>query len=130
MLRPSNYPLRTRHQSMSSLACHEASSLPNLPDTTAKAWKAGFKNEWHDAKEIVVPFEDSSFSGLLVSEKEFAAAYAPKRAWPMERLRLETGRTVGRMVDTPIFLQRVGGVTGSFLSVFEKLLMAWTRCCC
>ena len=74
-----------------------------------------------------MPFDDSSFSGLLVSEKEFAAAYAPKRARPpMESLRLETGRTVGRIVDTPSFLQRVGGVTGSFLSVFEKLLMAWT----
>lgn len=101
--------------------------LPKLPETATRAEKAAFKSEWHDAKEIVVPFDDSSFSGLLVSEKEFAAAYAPKRARPpMESLRLETGRTVGRIVDAPSFLQRAGGVTGGLLSVFEKLLMAWT----
>jgi hypothetical protein len=83
---------------MNSLACHEAPSLPDSPDTTAKGGKAGFKSEWHDAKEIVLSFDNSSFSCLLVSEKEFAAAYAPKRARPpMESLRLETGRAVGRI---------------------------------
>ena len=124
---------------MNSLVDQEDSKRPNpsnpdpptteatKPGTSDRAQKAAFKNEWHDAKEIVVPFDDSGFSGLLVSEKEFAAAYAPKTARPpMESLRLETGRTVGRIVSTPSFPQRAGQMTVSLLSVIEKLLMALT----
>ena len=74
-----------------------------------------------------MPFDDSSFSGLLVSQKEFSAAYAPQRARPpMESLRLETGRTVGHVIDAPSFPERVSRMTSSFLTAFEKLLMAWT----
>ncbi|MCX6853050.1 MAG: hypothetical protein NTY98_29510, partial [Verrucomicrobia bacterium] len=44
--------------------------------TVRKSRQTDFNPNWHDAKEIVVPFDESSFSGLLVDEKTFQAAYS------------------------------------------------------
>lgn len=126
---PANQPLHTR---MNSSVSQEATLLsspshPEPQDAAERRSQAAFKSEWHDAKEIVVPFDDSGFSGLLVSEKEFAAAYAPKRARPpSEGLRLDTGRTVGRIVTAPGLVERTGSLLAGLLGVVEKVLMLWT----
>lgn len=86
-----------------------------------------FNPDWHDAKEIVVPFDESRFDVQLVSEKEWAAAYAPARAAPqLENLRLETRRTVGRLVDSPGFWDDLCGFFLGLRFFVEAVLMVWT----
>ena len=89
--------------------------------------QADFNPDWHDAKEIVVPFDESSFSGLLVDEKTFQAAYSPKRPPPQAgNLRLETKQTLGKVMSSPDWWDDLMGFCGGLLLFVEILLLVWT----
>lgn len=87
-----------------------------------------FRAEWHDAKEIVVPFDASKHDVQLVNEKEWAAAYATQRLTPpvLDNLRLETRRTVGRVVRTPGWKDDLVGFLTGVMLFLEILLIVWT----
>ena len=91
-----------------------------------KSRPADFNPDWHDAKEIVVPFDESSFSGLLVDEKTFQAAYS--RNHPpsqVDNRRLDTMRTIGKVV-TPDWWDDLIAFCGALLFFVEILLAVWT----
>ena len=86
-----------------------------------------FNPDWHDAKEIVVPFDDSSFSGLLVDEKTFHAAYSRNRPPPqVENPRLEIMRTSGNEVFTTDWWDDLMGFCSGLLFFVEIFLAVWT----
>ncbi|WP_395749189.1 hypothetical protein [Prosthecobacter sp.] len=92
-----------------------------------KSRQSQFNPDWHDAKEIVVPFDESSFSGLLVDEKTFQAAYS--RNLPPQRLdhfRLNTMPTIGKVALTPDWLEDLLGFCHALLLFVELLLLVWT----
>jgi hypothetical protein len=97
------------------------------PLVTAKSGQKAFKQQWQEVKEIVVPFDDSSLSGMLVSQKEFAAAYTPQSPRPpVVGLRTESERTQGYMGYSMSFLPSLGSAEGKTLPLLVKLLMVGT----
>jgi len=91
-----------------------------------KSRPTAFNPDWHDAKEIVVPFDESSFSGLLVDEKTFQAAYSRNRPPPqVDNRRLDTMRTIGKVV-TPDWWDDLIAFCGALLIFVEILLAVWT----
>lgn len=87
-----------------------------------------FRAEWHDAKEIVVPFDASKFDVQLVNQVEWAAAYATKlRPAPaLDNLRLETRRAIGKVVRTPGLLDDIAGFLSGVILFVEILLFILT----
>lgn len=87
-----------------------------------------FRAEWHDAKEIVVPFDASKSSVQLVDEKEWAAAYATKRLRmpAIENLSLEARQTVGKVERTPGLWDNFIGFLLGLMLFAEILLIIWT----
>ncbi len=91
-----------------------------------KSRHTDFDPEWHDAKEIVVPFDESSFSGLLVDEKTFQAAYSRNRPPPkVDNLRLDTMRTIGKVV-VPDWWDDFLAFCNALLIFVEFLVLVWT----
>lgn len=92
-----------------------------------KSRQADFDPNWHDAQEIVVPFDESSFSGLLVDEKTFQAAYSRNRPPPLvENRRLEMQRSSGNVVFTTDWWDKLKGFSSGLLFFVEILLAVWT----
>ncbi len=92
-----------------------------------KSRQTDFNPDWHDAKEIVVPFDEGSFSGSLVDEKTFQAAYSRNRPPPqVEILRLETKRVGGNVVFTTDWWDDLIGFCSASLFFVEILLAVWT----
>jgi hypothetical protein len=86
-----------------------------------------FNPDWHDAKEIVVPFDESSFSGLLVDEKTFQAAYSRNPPPPkLDHLQLNTMRTIGKVALTPDWWEDLLGFCRALRYFVEILLLVWT----
>lgn len=86
-----------------------------------------FNPNWHDAQEIVVPFDESSFSGLLVDEKTFQAAYSRNRPPPLvENHRLEIQRSSGNVVFTTDWWDDLMGFCSGLLFFVEIVLAVWT----
>ena len=105
--------------------------LVATPETTRRASRQSKKSildsNRHEAEEIVVPFDERSFSGLLVDEKTFQAAYASKRTPPqMENWRPEIRRPIGRVVRAPGLVDELSGFFSGVLLFAEILLMIWT----
>ena len=91
-----------------------------------KSRPTAFNPDWHDAKEIVVPFDESSFSGLLVDEKTFQAAYSRNRPPPkVDNLRLDTMRTIGKVV-VPDWWDDFLAFCNALLIFVEFLVLVWT----
>lgn len=112
---------------MNKLSCQEENSHAVPDQKIQQPDKSGFRKEWHDAKEIVVPFDESSLSCMLVSQKDFAEAYAPKSPRPpVVGLRPESERNPGSMGFSASFLSGMGSPAGSELPLLVKLLMVWT----
>jgi len=92
-----------------------------------KSRQTDFNPNWHDAKEIVVPFDESSFSGLLVDEKTFQAAYSRSLPPPpVENHRLEIQRTSGNVVFTTDWWDDLMGFCSGLLFFVEIVLAVWT----
>lgn len=92
-----------------------------------KSRQADFNPDWHDAKEIVVPFDESSFSGLLVDEKTFQAAYSRNKPPPLvENHRLEIQRTSSNVVFTTDWWDDLMGFCRGLLFFVEIVLAVWT----
>jgi hypothetical protein len=112
---------------------NEISTQILTPRTTGRPKRAGgtdqpaFNPDWHDAEEIIVPFDDSKYEVKLVSQKEWAEAYSPSRPPPqIECLRLETHRTVGKLVRSPGLWDDLAGFLSGLLFFAEILLLVWT----
>ncbi len=106
----------------------EEEKTPVAPDKTVrKSRQSDFNPNWHDAQEIVVPFDESSFSGLLVDEKTFQAAYSKNRPPPLvENHRLEIQRASGNVVFTTDWWDDLMGFCSGLLFFVEILLAVWT----
>jgi hypothetical protein len=93
----------------------------------SKSRQIDFNPNWHDAKEIVVPFDESSFSGLLVDEKTFQAAYSRNRPPPLvENHKLEIQRSSGNVVFTTDWWDDLMGFCSGLLFFVEIVLAVWT----
>lgn len=89
--------------------------------------QADFDPSWHDAQEIVVPFDESTFSGLLVDEKTFQAAYSENRPPPLvENRRLEFLQTSGKVVFATDWWDDFMGFCSGLLFFVEIVLAVWT----
>lgn len=92
-----------------------------------KSRQPDFNPNWHDATEIVVPFDRGSFSGLLVDEKTFQAAYSRNLPPPLVvNQRLEIERTSGNVVFTTDWWDDLMGFSSGLLFFVEILLAVWT----
>lgn len=108
-----------------------AEKLPEANESAFKSVQKKRRSTWNpegDApKEIIVPFDESSFSGLLVDNKTFQDAYTVKSpSPPLDNLRLDAGRTIGTIVNTPGYLDDLAGFFGGILFLVEVLLIVWT----
>lgn len=105
----------------------EETTVVETAQIVSKPRQADFNPNWHDAKEIVVPFDESSFSGLLVDEKTFQAAYSRNRPPPLvENHKLEIQRTSGSMVFTTDWWDDLMGFCSGLLFFVEIVLAVWT----
>lgn len=115
---------------------HAASALNRTEEETTavapaktlrKSRQADFNPNWHDAKEIVVPFDESSFSGLLVDEKTFQAAYSRNLPPPQMAIqRLEIERIGSNGVFTTDWWDDLMGFCSGLLFFVEIVLAVWT----
>lgn len=121
-------PLRPGDISLETLNPAEKENTAVAPAKgMRKSQQADFDPSWHDAQEIVVPFDQSSFSGLLVDEKTFQAAYSRNRPPPqVENRRLEIQRSSGNVVFTSDWWDDLMGFGGGLLFFVEILLAVWT----
>ena len=106
---------------------NEENTVGALSKQLRKSRQTDFNPDWHDAKEIVVPFDESSFSGLLVDEKTFQAAYSRNLPPPpVENQQFETPRTSGNVVFTTDWWDDLMGFCSGLLFFVEILLAVWT----
>lgn len=95
--------------------------LPRKPRQTS------FDPGWHDATEIVVPFDRGSFSGLLVDEKTFQAAYSRNLPPPpVVNQRLEIERSSGSGVFTTDWWDDLMSFCSGSLFFVEAGAAVWT----
>jgi hypothetical protein len=87
-----------------------------------------FRPEWHDAKEIIVPFDASKYDVQFAKEEEWAAAYTHARVSrpASESLRLDTRRVVGRLVEEPGFRDNIMSFLSGIIHHTEVMVFAWT----
>lgn len=105
----------------------EEKEVVETAQIVSKPRQADFNPNWHDAKEIVVPFDESSFSGLLVDEKTFQAAYSRNRPPPLvENHKLELQRSSGNVVFTTDWWDDLMGFCSGLLFFVEIVLAVWT----
>lgn len=86
-----------------------------------------FRPEWHDAKEIIVPFDASKYDVQFAKEEEWAAAYTHARVSrpASESLRLDTRRVVGRLVDPSGLRDDIMGLLSGVVVFTEVMVFAW-----
>ena len=122
-------PLAAHEVSIERLRCTEEEEMVVREPAKVmhKSRQADFDPNWHDAQEIVVPFDESSFSGLLVDEKTFQAAYSKNPPPPLvENRRLEIQRSSGNVVFTTDWWDDLKGFSSGLLLFVEILLAVWT----
>ncbi len=105
----------------------EEKTVVETAQIVRKSRQADFNSNWHDAKEIVVPFDESSFSGSLVDEKTFQAAYSRNSPPPLVmNHRLEIQRSSGNVVFTTDWWDDLLGFCSGLLFFVEIVLAVWT----
>jgi len=108
-----------------------AEELPEPNEPALKSVQKKRRSTWNPARtapdEIIVPFDASAFSGLLVDNKTFQDAYTVKSPSPhRDHLRLDAGRTIGNIVKTPGYQDDLIGFFGGILFFVELMLPVWT----
>lgn len=105
----------------------KATRLPRSTPAPLDSSRELFRPEWHDAKEIIVPFDASKYDVQFAKEEEWAAAYthAPVSRPASESLRLDTRRVVGRLVDPPGLRDDIMGLLSGVVVFTEVMVFAW-----